>query len=614
MATCDDIHGRVASMRTRFSRRDSRMRDIRLVRGGRMKEVRNWDTFFADDLPDNIVANFIDIAARDISEVMGVLPALACSSGSGISQADRKRAQRKNWIGKYYRTLSHLDQEFIKFADNYITYGVGVLSVEPDFGKKTPRIRVEDPKGFYYLKNRWGELNECAKVWYQDRDELCALFPDYAHIIQGDMRQQWDHDNGRTMLEVVRYSHRNHGTTLYLPNRDNLVLAHFEPAVDGCLPYFIGERYTLEDIPNGQFDESLGIQAAKVLMSTYMFRAAERSINAPMVLPRDVGQYEEGPDAVMYSDNIREGHGIMPLNVPRDVFAFSDGLDKEVKESARYPDARSGQIKASIITGRGVEALLGTFDTQIKTGQLVFKKVLEDAFSYAFQMDAEMWPLVRKDISGVDSGQSYKFTYVPQRDIGEDCSCEVSYGFMLGNSPAQAMLMLLQLQSGGYISKHEVVAKLPFDVDADMTMRELDVERMDEALLSGLAAAAQAVLVQAQQGVPVDQSLIPLIKARKLREQGKPLHVAMEMAFTPPEPEPTEPALEEVPGGQPPGEQGMSNPALMASGLLRGVAPGQAGRNPGGLPDLMTQAAGLRGPQGTPQLSTNILTRRALAR
>ena len=69
--------------------RDSRMFNVLLVRQGKMRDV------FPDLFPDGpfenpIVANMVDIAARDLSEVIAPLPAFNCNSTTMVSEAARK--------------------------------------------------------------------------------------------------------------------------------------------------------------------------------------------------------------------------------------------------------------------------------------------------------------------------------------------------------------------------------------------------------------------------------------------------------------------------------------------------------------------------------------------
>jgi hypothetical protein len=607
---------RYNQMRGKFTTRDTNMYLVEQVRNGRMHEIAGMQQYFSDELPRSVTANLVRTAAEDLRNVMGTLPALDCSSGNGIAATDKKRSVTKNRIGRDIWKESNLETTFVNFADFYNSYGFAVFHVEIDRKREMPIIRVENPRGFYYLKDRWGCVVEVAQVLDIPMDELCHLFPE----AEGKLKEGYSPAHQGT-VQVVRYTHKDSGTLMFVPGCKNLVLASAPSVIDGYLPYFVVEQPSLTDIPGGRFDETVFIQYAKVLMAQYIFRAAERSINAPMVLPRDVGNVEEGVDSHIYTDNWRPGMGIMSLNVPREVMAYSETLEAEAKESAGYPDARNGRINASIVTGRGVEALMGTFDTQVKTAQMLFKRALEDATSYAFKAYMKFYPNKTRTISGIDNGQSYRVNFTPAKDIGKDYEVNCTYGFMLGNSPAQAVMMLLQFQNGDLLSRDSVQKKLPWDIDVDMENRLIHVQRLNDSILSGVAAYSQSLGILLQQGMPANQVFDPIVKLIKARQNGKELAEAALEAFTPPEPDPADmgpgamdPAMLGEEAGIPPGPTGPGAPGgnIMPSGLLRGVAPGQAGMSPGGLPAILNTAASLRGDQGTPEMNSTVLRRRAV--
>jgi hypothetical protein len=607
---------RYDQMRGRFQRRDDNMHLVKMVREGRMHEVTGMGQYFSDEIPRSVSANLVRVAAEDLRNVMGTLPALDCSSGNGIAATDKKRAITKNRIGRNIWDESRLETEFVNFADYYNSYGVAILHTQPDFKRKMPIITVEDPRGFYYLKDRWGRVAECAKTWEMELDAVCHMFPEAAAKLKGN------HKNVTSgMVSIVQYTSKESGTYLFCPTNDNLVLQHVPSVIDGELPYHIVELPSLSDIPGGRFDETIWIQYAKVLMTQYTFRAAERSINAPLVLPRDVNNVEMGIDSHIYTDNWKPGMGVMGLTVPREVFAYNETLEAEAKESAGYPDARNGRVNASIVTGRGVEALMGTFDTQIKTAQMLFKRALEDATEYAFKVYLKLFPNASKTICGVENGQSYRVVIKPSRDIGEDYEVNCTYGFMLGNSPAQAVMMLLQFQNGDLLSRESVQKKLPWDIDYDMENRQIHIQRLDDSILQGVAAYSQSLGILLQQGLPANQVFDPIVKLIKARQNGKALAEAALEAFTPPEPEPSaDPMAGAVPpeGAMPSGPEGPGmapggpGGAMLPSGLLRGVAPGQAGMPPGGLPTILNTAASLRGDQARPEMNSTVLRRRAV--
>lgn len=604
-----DIEQRRNTIKERFHDRDRAMDMIQLVRHGDIDRL--FPDLFSDDIPKSVVANLVDIAARDLAEVMAPLPSLACASGNMRSDADRMRASRKNKIGYNYWNQSQLERQMYDFADSYNSHGFAVFVVEPDFECMQPKMRVENPMGCYYSLDRWGACTEYVKELTATAGELAALYPEYRGQIlsigEGKRRRE-----NNSWLTIVRYMDKDR-TVIYLPECNNLALA---TAANPCkrVPVAIMERFDLQGVPRGQFDDVLWVQLARSLMAIYQLQAADKSVNAPIALPDDVTEVSVGPDAVLRTSNPGAIQRVR-LDVPRDSWMLADQLDKESKMGARYPDARTGGVKGSIITGRGVEAMMGTFDTQIKTFQVLAKQALETATSLCFELDAYLWPNMRKKINGTMSGKSYELEYVPARDIGDNYTTQVTYGFAAGMTPSQAIVTLLQLRGDKLIQRDTFRRALPFDVDPDEEQRGLDVEELEEGLKQGFMAMMQGIGPMMAQGADVQHVLMAAATAIETRQKGKPLHVAITEAMQPPKQPEQEgpPGPGEVAANQPPdgggapgagpgpgggpedsGAVGQPGSGIRPSGLPQGVAPGQAGMGPGGMPGILSLISGMK--------------------
>ena len=119
-----DIHqiqARVQSLRYRASTRDMRNGDVQMVRQGKISQV--YPNFFPDGIDQNVVANFIDIVARDLSEVIAPLPAINCSAVNQVSDRARQFADRRTRIASNYFRHSDLQVLMYSGADMYVTYG-----------------------------------------------------------------------------------------------------------------------------------------------------------------------------------------------------------------------------------------------------------------------------------------------------------------------------------------------------------------------------------------------------------------------------------------------------------------------------------------------------------
>ncbi|MFD9734406.1 hypothetical protein [Umezawaea sp. NPDC059074] len=580
--------------------RDSNIANVRRVRAGHINEL--FPDGFVDDLQHSTVANLVETAARDTAEMCAGLPSLACASGNMTTLADESRAGKKNKIGSSYWTTSRLAQQMVDLADSWNSYSFGVLMVEPDFEAGGPKIRVESPFGVYYELDRWKRVQQFAKVTRARAGALAARYPELRQQIMcphGGVAERPHND----LIEMVRYSDR-HRTVIYLPECNYAVLVNV-PNRLSRVPIIIAERPSLEERPRGQYDDVVWVQLARAIMATYMMSAAEQAVNAPWTMPDDVQNVSLGAHAVMRSQN-PEKIGRVRLPIDREVFLIQSALDEEMKTGARYPDSRTGGVQGNIVTGKGVQALQGTLETQISTAQLVFTAALEDATSLCFETDVVFWPNTPKKIDGHLSGRPFEITYIPGRDIGDSWSCKVSYGFAAGMTPAQAMVGMLQLRGDAVISRDTFRRQLPFEVDAEEEQRVVDREQLEDSLKEGFKTLLQSLGAMTMQGQDPLPIVLGAAKAIELRRKGKGLAEAIETALTPPKPDPAAapPAPQGPPGGELP-------PGVDESGRLQGVPPGQAGMPPGGMPAISALMAELRG-QGDPRMSAAVLRKRAI--
>ncbi len=78
MLSVKEVDAKLSRLRQRSASRDQRMRDVLSVRQGDISKV--FPSMFSEDYPKPLVANFIDVAARDLAEAMAPLPSFNCSA------------------------------------------------------------------------------------------------------------------------------------------------------------------------------------------------------------------------------------------------------------------------------------------------------------------------------------------------------------------------------------------------------------------------------------------------------------------------------------------------------------------------------------------------------
>jgi len=520
----EQVAARVASLRHRNSERDSRNLDVLAVRKGKIAEV--YPDFFPQGVDANVVANFIDIVARDLSEVMAPLPAINCSAANAVNDRARNFADKRTRIASNYFQHSDLAVHMYSGADWYLTYGFVPFIIELDEEAKLPRIRIENPIGAYPEFDRYGRCVAFAKRYMMTLGELVSQFPEHERQLLGPsgFKQDLNHQ-----IEMIRYYDKDQ-SIIYIPSKNNLVLSAANNPL-GKMMVVIARKPSIDGELRGQFDDVLGIQLLRNRFALLAMEAAEKSVQAPIVLPQDVQELQLGGDAVIRTAN-PAGVRRVELTLPQGAFTEQNLLNQELRVGARYPESRTGNVNASIVTGQGVQALMGAFDTQVKSAQAIFAAALRDVIQICFCVDEMIYP-EEKTIRGVDSGSPYEITYKPSKDIKSDYSADVRYGMLAGLNPAQGLIFMLQALGGKLISRDMAMRELPFTVNVTQELEKIEIEDMRSALLGSLTAYTQAIPQMATQGQDASDVVRKIAAVIKARQKGQALEDAIEATFAP---------------------------------------------------------------------------------
>ena len=578
MLTPKEVNAKLGRLQTKFAARDQRMRDVLSVRQGDLSKV--YPSMFSEDYPKPLVANFIDVAARDLAEAMAPLPSFNCAATNMVSDSARKAADTRTRIANFYTSVSELQLQMYEGADWYNTYGMMIGMVEMDYDSNNPRMRLLNPWGCYPEMDRFGRTVSLTQVVNIDTESLAAQYPEFADVILARNNYQ---QSSSTYVSMVRY-HDADQDLIFLPERKNMTLARTPNPIGKCLAR-VALRPSLDGQARGQFDDVLAVQLARARFAILQIQAAEKSIQAPIAIPQDVQELALGPDSIMRSSqpqNIRR----VSLDLPVGLFAESGALERELRLGARYPESRSGNVNASVITGRGVQELQAGFDTQIKSAQAQFARMFADLIGICFEIDEKLFSNVLKTIKGSDDGTPYVLKYMPSRDIKGEYGVDVRYGIMSGMDPSRAIIALLQMRSDKLVSRDYVRREIPMDLNVTQEEQRVDIEEMRDALRVSVAQYAQAIPALAAQGQDPSEIVKRIAAVIQGRQKGLSLENVVEKAFAPellPAPMPGAPQLPAA--GAAPAPASQQPPQVQA-----GQAPA-AGQKP----DIATLLAGITG-------------------
>jgi hypothetical protein len=584
LLTPKEVNAKLGRLQTKFASRDQRMRDVLSVRQGDLSKV--YPSMFSEDYPKPLVANFIDVAARDLAEAMAPLPSFNCSAANMVSDSARKAADTRTRIANFYASLSELQLQMYEGADWYNTYGMMVGLVEMDYDSNNPRLRLLNPWGVYPEMDRFGRTISLTQVINIDSESLAAQYPEFADQILAKNNYQ----QGSPYISMIRY-HDADQDLIFLPERKNLTLARTPNPIGKCLAK-VAIRPSLDGQARGQFDDVLSVQLARARFAILQIQAAEKSIQAPIAIPQDVQELALGPDSIMRSaqpQNIRR----VSLDLPPGLFAESGALERELRLGARYPESRSGNINASVITGRGVQELQAGFDTQIKSAQAQFARMFSDLLGLCFEIDEKLFPNVQKVIKGSEDGTPYVLKYTPSRDIKGEYGVDVRYGIMSGMDPSRAIIALLQMRSDKLVSRDYVRREIPMDLNVSQEEQRVDIEEMRDALRVSVAQYAQAIPALAAQGQDPSEIVSRIAAVIQGRQKGLSLESVVEKAFAPPPAPEMPPQMPGMPGAEQmlPAAGAASAPASQQPPNPQGGMAPAAGQKP----DIASLLAGITG-------------------
>ena len=584
MLTVKEVTAKVSRLQTKYAARDGRMRDVLSVRQGDISKV--YPSMFSDEYPKPLVANIIDVAARDLAESMAPLPSFNCSASNTVSDTARKAADLRGRIANYYVDRSELGVQMYTGADWYNTYGMLIGRVELDYEESNPIIKMINPFGAYPEIDRFGRCISLTQIVGMDAQTLASMYPEFYNEIVGKNQ----YTPGSPYLSLVRY-HDKDQDLIYLPERKGLVLSNTPNPVGECMVR-VAMRPSIDGEARGQYDDVLGVQLARARMAVLQIQAAEKSIQAPIAIPQDVQELALGPDSIMRSAN-PQGIRRVPLELPQGVFGESAVLERELRTGARYPETRGGNSDASIVTGRGVQALQAGFDTQIKAAQSHFARMFVELIGICFKTDEKIFGNKVKEIRGMDDGTPYTIKYTPNKAIAGDYTVDVRYGIMSGMNPNNATVALLQMRSDKLVSRDYVRRELPIEINVGQEEQKVDIEEMRDALRAAIGQTALAIPQMVAQGQDPMKIITSFADMIKNRQKGMNIETVVEKAFAP-EPQPETAAMQPQPPVAGMAPASASQPSMENLGGAAPAAGGPQGA-PQGKPDIASLLASIGG-------------------
>lgn len=229
------------------------------------------------------------------------------------------------------------------------------------------------------------------------------------------------------------------------------------------------------------------IKVAHQFMARLLDDVAD-SVYGPVLMEGILNPEEYGPGAELIGD----GQGRAKVEYPRQPVNFearqvvADQLDMS-RRDGRYPEQRAGEAGASIITGKGTNALMGSYSDELRAAHNDVAGGLQWATSMCAHYD-EVHGAGTKEIEGIEDSGAWVERYDPVQVFDGDYRCRVSYGAAAGHDKHNFVTLMTLMRSQKAVSQRRYMRETGM-VD-DVLQEERDI------LIEDLIMAMEGTLIQ----------------------------------------------------------------------------------------------------------------------
>lgn len=466
------------------------------------------------------VINMIKLAWDDLSVSVGKWPDL---KGQTMNHSD-KELKRVGLFERICHSYLHNSEPNGKLFMRELGWwlvggGRSVVIIKPDLEKQGPIFETRDPR-YCYPKGRqtslgqFVEMNDILMKYELDVDVMKEMGlepaqrkakyggtpiigkpagPDTAWVIEYVDKNQWviASDGGT----VQRVDH-------------NL----------GVVPGWVFQTIAPDSKAGlSAFKDQVNLMVSISRMFSGKMAIMDRLINPVYWVKGHEGAVKIGPHVLNKLGPQGEMGQIAPpatVQVDRDI----QQLTQFSRILNRNPEVRQGEIsaKSTYTSAKTLEQLSESIDTVVGGFWDVISVGMQVMFRVALEMDEALWPDAEKSIQGIVKGRSYMDKYVPSKDIAGRRFIRVDHGFGVGGY--QGFLMHIQANDAGMMPKRTVIEAMPGQADADAAMRQIELDKMDDA-------GAALFMQQAATG-EMDTVLWSMLR-KEMADKGLPLHEAI---------------------------------------------------------------------------------------
>lgn len=510
--------------KTKYAERDQRNRDLANIMDGKWHLVFSGYFRSASDRP--MVANALDVAARDFADLLAPLPTITIPP-EAPGDAAQRRADKRSRIAAGYWTDWRWEVKQRQLALWYMIFGYAATCLWPynlRLNKPAPAADVADPQGYYPGPvGGYGEQpRDGLIVSSQTAAEIADLYPDARpHLVKKGPRGETAMDD-LDRLVVARY-HGPGEISLFLPEQACPLTRISLPAAltHPTLLCAANPSVAAGDF-SSHFAQLLGLILARARLAALVIAYGERQIHSPIAVGENT-EYVQGADAVLRLGPNDQMPQKVQIPIVQDLWRELDTMERDLRIGTRRPSSRDGESPVSYATGKGIDQLAQGVDSQLAAHQMSLRALHADVIAASFDLDEAMYPRRERQIGNLAE------TYVPAADIAGRRAVEATYGLLMGTNPSYATVMLSQLVAAGFISVETAQEQLRMIPELSKERDRLRRQQGEQAMLAFIQATAS-------QGDPAGlQAAMQLAPDSPVGKVVKEMLAAQQQAAAPPD-------------------------------------------------------------------------------
>ena len=408
--------------------------------------------------------------------------------------------------------LNNMGVKHSHMAFNLSCFGSSVTYVRPDEEAKRPVILVRRPELCYPQPK--GEMNrEFAYVsfrWEEDEASVYAEFPD----MRGKVSPRPGH--GRR-LQVIEY----------IDDEDYVVIVEKQMAKHithdfGFVPVTVTTALDTGDVFGpADIDQLVSINIYLNALQTKLSDALEDNLYpTTFLIGGEQRPINTGPGAFNWLDEGTQVNRLDPARIPPELWDQVLRVEDFMRTHAIWPEVVSGEMDASIVTGKAIQRLQGTTAGLAALRQLYMATDLQKINEYMFRIMEKLWPSKKYSLHSMNyygplspPGAQNPFTieFLPKEDIKKYYVNECMYS-VFGLDVNASVVAGLQMEERGLVSKRYLRNQLPGLRDAEGMRLEIQEEKREEMdfeveLQQRLAQVQMGIEAQMQQAAAMQQGL-----------------------------------------------------------------------------------------------------------